>query len=183
MVFAVNSELCHHGIKGQRWGIRRYQNEDGTLTEAGRKRYGSSVENVSKKNLYRQAAAFQKAHPDSESMKYYAKKQKEAEKHAIESKAGKEFQSFNQRILDMAEEAEKSGGALYVDQATRDRFIQLQDAYYKAADDYLKQPKTLDKFSSLILRDLGYEDTAKGRVYATEVLAFTTPGPRWHKGL
>lgn len=34
-------ELCHHGIKGQRWGIRRYQNEDGTLTEEGKKRYGS----------------------------------------------------------------------------------------------------------------------------------------------
>ena len=32
-------ELCHHGVKGQRWGIRRYQNPDGTLTEAGRRRY------------------------------------------------------------------------------------------------------------------------------------------------
>ena len=32
--------LCHHGIKGQKWGIRRYQNPDGTLTEEGRKRYG-----------------------------------------------------------------------------------------------------------------------------------------------
>ncbi len=31
--------LCHHGIKGQKWGYRRYQNEDGTLTEAGKKRY------------------------------------------------------------------------------------------------------------------------------------------------
>ncbi len=31
--------LAHHGIKGQKWGIRRYQNEDGTLTTAGKARY------------------------------------------------------------------------------------------------------------------------------------------------
>ena len=34
-----NNYLVHHGIKGQRWGIRRFQNEDGTLTNAGKKRY------------------------------------------------------------------------------------------------------------------------------------------------
>ena len=32
------NELYHHGIKGMKWGIRRYQNEDGTLTNAGKKR-------------------------------------------------------------------------------------------------------------------------------------------------
>lgn len=31
--------LAHHGVKGQRWGIRRYQNSDGSLTAAGRKHY------------------------------------------------------------------------------------------------------------------------------------------------
>lgn len=35
-----NNELQHHGTKGMRWGIRRYQNPDGSLTAAGRKRYG-----------------------------------------------------------------------------------------------------------------------------------------------
>lgn len=37
------NELYHHGILGQKWGIRRYQNPDGTLTPAGRERYGKSV--------------------------------------------------------------------------------------------------------------------------------------------
>jgi hypothetical protein len=34
-----NTSLYHHGIKGQRWGVRRFQNKNGTLTRAGRKRY------------------------------------------------------------------------------------------------------------------------------------------------
>lgn len=33
-------ELYHHGIRGQKWGVRRYQNSDGSLTPEGKKRYG-----------------------------------------------------------------------------------------------------------------------------------------------
>lgn len=41
--------LMHHGIKGQRWGIRRYQNFDGSYTKAGLERYGRSSEKYERK--------------------------------------------------------------------------------------------------------------------------------------
>ena len=37
------TELYHHGIKGQKWGIRRFQNKDGTLTTLGKKKYTTST--------------------------------------------------------------------------------------------------------------------------------------------
>ena len=39
-------ELRHWGVKGMRWGIRRYQNRDGTLTEAGKKRYAKELKKL-----------------------------------------------------------------------------------------------------------------------------------------
>lgn len=37
--FIDSTELMHYGIKGQKWGVRRYQNKDGSLTATGKKRY------------------------------------------------------------------------------------------------------------------------------------------------
>lgn len=46
----VNNELYHYGTKGMKWGVRRYQNKDGSLTPRGKKRYDRDVrENNAKK--------------------------------------------------------------------------------------------------------------------------------------
>ena len=44
-------ELYHHGIKGMKWGVRRYQNKDGSLTPDGLKRYRKEYDEI--KNIQR----------------------------------------------------------------------------------------------------------------------------------
>lgn len=53
-------ELRHHGVKGMRWGIRRYQNKDGSLTPAGKKRYYDTPELNSQKSDMQAAKSVRK---------------------------------------------------------------------------------------------------------------------------
>lgn len=52
--FYSDEELAHHGILGQKWGVRRYQNKDGSLTEKGKKHYGNMSNDKLQKSLYKQ---------------------------------------------------------------------------------------------------------------------------------
>ena len=57
----MENELMHWGIKGMKWGVRRYQNKDGSLTPAGKKRYDKEMaklkeeEKIAKHKLKTQA--------------------------------------------------------------------------------------------------------------------------------
>lgn len=76
--------LAHHGILGQKWGVRRYQNADGTWTDAGKKRYGKAMQNASydmlKSDKYKKAVSdLDKAYKE---VKDYAKlSEKEKDKY------------------------------------------------------------------------------------------------------
>ena len=43
------NSIYHHGVKGMKWGVRRYQNEDGTLTPEGRRKYGKLFDKYKKR--------------------------------------------------------------------------------------------------------------------------------------
>ena len=116
--------LMHHGILGQKWGIRRYQNEDGTLTDAGKKRYGA--ESVDKINT---ALGAQRRLNDVDKAIAYNKKDMRKSKKQMDKL---ELKSSRQAIKAPSEKEDKKSKKI------ADKFQAAKDKN-KVAQDYIKK--------------------------------------------
>lgn len=109
-------ELYHHGVKGMKWGVRRYQNKDGSITEAGKKRYARDAREKDF-NKY-----------DESSSKYYkqSKKNGRSDLEFDAARYAKEDTERSKRLVDssrnLSNELKRT-----VDTSNRNRKVQKMD--------------------------------------------------------
>lgn len=138
-------ELYHHGVKGMKWGVRRYQNKDGSLTSAGKKRYDRDVrENNAKKKDNRIVI-------DGPDPKRWAKEDTSRAKKVIDSSSDAVRQLKNIDNASRSKSYKKMDLSKMTDQELRDR---INRANLERQYNEMFAPST----------------TSKGREYASRIL-------------
>ena len=161
-------ELTHHGVKGQRWGVRRYQNKDGSLTPAGKKRYG--VDAIS---------------TDGSAKKAYDNAKTRLTEAAINKKEANAV--YSQTINDSF----KLGNQFGVKKKIYDKkIVETAEASKKADDEYkkvskeakkeIKATRVLAKLEEKKVKQLYKEDAMKGESFVGKVLTKLTNGDKYY---
>lgn len=144
---AYPNELYHHGIKDQKWGVRRYQNPDGSLTAEGRKRYRNAV--TKRKNLETKATM---------SARIYADRKRRLDKQAFKYKTLKD-----------------RGQVTYKDKAKLEN-AKAAEKYWKSHSAEAKKEleahvsNMMKTYKNKKIKDIPYANTAYGKQVAGRVL-------------
>ena len=89
MQYMTENELYHHGILGQKWGVRRFQNQDGSYTAAGKERYG--IEDGKRRSLKSYALEYKDRRENKNRYSRMKKNQK------LETKSYEEMKRLQER--------------------------------------------------------------------------------------
>lgn len=162
--------ISHHGIKGMKWGVRRYQNYDGSYTRAGMKRYNDSLNKYEKADQrYKNAKASYKSAKKSglstDGMQTKMVNAKLARKTA-KNKLEKDYKHLRQdKLGDQGKKLYAEGKTITGNDQTTNLLLKIGGASLSAAA-YNAQTGAIDRVVSQALGNIGSKTVNQVLTYA-----------------
>lgn len=139
-----SDELAHWGIKGMKWGVRRYQNKDGSLTPAGKKRYDAELEKVRKEEKVLKNRQATRAKIEKLEARKKAAADEKAELDEMDGKSKK------RKLLGRKEKTEETANKSVKDMSDVELYeainrARMEDTYRQLRPETVEKPKVFKK--------------------------------------